>query len=307
MAGWTARPPPYQFGLWQSVRVAAAAGWAVHVYHDGSVETVLRRFRHAFPPTVLRCIRVRLGAGLQGLRYVGCLWRLLAADDPAVDVFLSRDLDDPLDPEGLRMVEDRWLARRPIAGVHRQSEPYDTPRRRNMVNLGWYGQRRIPGQPSIAPAIAAFARNGAHDYYTADEEFVTDVWIPASRMTHTNARKRSASCAIRASPRCGARDSWASSPGFPATRSAGASPRPGVLPPGLQCHHHQCSQSLSLCFVYILGAPLCLPLLSAKPCAIRRHQCHRCNNPTWLGCRRPNCSVAFDFPSTPTGQRPLLG
>ena len=146
--------------------MAAAAGWGVHVYHDGSVESVLGRFRHTFPPHVLRCIRVRLVPQDDTLRYFGCLWRLLAADDPTVDVFLCRDLDDPLHPDGLRVVETRWPA---SSGVHCQAEPYDTPRRRGMVNLGWYGQRRLPGQPSLASAIAAFARGGDRDYYTADD------------------------------------------------------------------------------------------------------------------------------------------
>lgn len=79
------------------------------MYHDGSVDRLLDRFRGAFPSNVLRCIRVTLAADLRGRRYAGCLLRLLAADDPTVDVFLSRDLDDPLDPEGLRLVEARWV------------------------------------------------------------------------------------------------------------------------------------------------------------------------------------------------------
>jgi hypothetical protein len=40
----------YAFGLWRAVHAARAAGWGVCVYHDGSVEAVLDRFRAAFPP-----------------------------------------------------------------------------------------------------------------------------------------------------------------------------------------------------------------------------------------------------------------
>lgn len=163
--------------------------------------------------------------------YVGCLWRLLASDDPSVDAFICRDLDDPLDPRGLVMLQNRWLNRpaSSFAGVQYQEERYDTPRRRSMVNLGWYGQRRLPGgsQPSVAAAIASFARDGQHDYYTADEEFVTDVWIPAPwammcECVHVHPP--------RSSP-CDARATWATPPDCPATPTAARCRPPAAVPP----------------------------------------------------------------------------
>lgn len=178
----------YAHGLWRNVRAARDAGWLVHVYHDGTAEPALRRCRAAFPPSVLRCVRVDLAPDLRGRWYLGCLFRLLAADDPAVDVFLSRDLDDALDPAGLRLVESRWLGASspPAAAMHIQAERYDTPFRTRMANLGWFGQRndlvrRLRPTTTMAAAIAAFARADpvGHDRYTADEEFLTDVWIPA--------------------------------------------------------------------------------------------------------------------------------
>jgi hypothetical protein len=128
----------------------------------------------------LRCIRVDLPAALRGRRYLGCLLRLLAADDPSVDLFVSRDLDDGLDPAGLRLVARRLGPRR-RANAHVQAEPYATPHRADMFNLGWFGQRRLPGQPSVRDAIARFVRPPANDYYTADEVFLTDVWVPLLR------------------------------------------------------------------------------------------------------------------------------
>jgi hypothetical protein len=175
----------YEYGLWRAVRTARRAGWGVRVYHDGSVERVLRRMRVAFPLPALRCVRVTVAPDLRGRRYLACLFRLLPADDPRVDVFLSRDLDDALDADGLRRVASDWADRRG-AGFHYQRERYDTPERRRMANMGWFGQRRAPrtATPSVAAAIVRFARGaGARgtDYYTADEVFLTDVWIPALR------------------------------------------------------------------------------------------------------------------------------
>jgi hypothetical protein len=174
----------YQYGLWRSIQTAQAAGWLVQVYHDGSVDGVLDRFRASFPPNVLQCIRVVLAPDLQRRRYLGCLLRLLAADDPTVDVFLSRDLDDPLDAAGLHMVETRWL-HHAGSGVHYHSEPYSTPERQNMVNLGWYGQKNgdRASVPSLAATVLSFVRAdpAGTDYYTADEVFLTDVWLPALR------------------------------------------------------------------------------------------------------------------------------
>lgn len=184
---------PDAYGLWTSVRVASRHGWGVHLYHDGSVEHVLQRFREAFPAMHLRCIRVELAPDLRGRSYIGCLFRLLAADDPNVDTWLSRDLDDPLDAAGLRMVTERWLHQRPNSDVHYQRERYDTPFRRSMVNMGWYGQRNVSSveesismsrRPSVSDAIAAYLRErpiAETDRYTADEEFLTDVWIPLLR------------------------------------------------------------------------------------------------------------------------------
>ena len=38
-----------QYGLWHAVQVASAAGWGLHVYHNGTVERVLSRFRASVP------------------------------------------------------------------------------------------------------------------------------------------------------------------------------------------------------------------------------------------------------------------
>ena len=170
----------YAFGLWRSIPIAAAMGWLVCVYHDGSVDPVLRRFWATFPPNQLRTVRVILPADLHGHKYAGCLLRLLAADDPAVDVFLLRDLDDPLDAAGLQMVTDRWLPRRRSA-VHIQSEPYHTPQHRNMANMGWYGQRNTTGGPSVVAHMLQFLRREGSDHYCADEEFLTHVWLKELR------------------------------------------------------------------------------------------------------------------------------
>ncbi len=82
------------------MQVAREQGWGVRVYHDGSAKNVLCRFRRAFPLNVLRCIRVRLPLEWQTRSYLGTFFRLLVADDPYVDVWLSRDLDDPLSAGG---------------------------------------------------------------------------------------------------------------------------------------------------------------------------------------------------------------
>ena len=194
-AGYRGRRHPlaeFAHGLWRSVEAArAVGGWRVRVYHDGTAERALRRLRAAHPPHLLECVRVAVPPDLRGRRYLGCLFRLLAADDRRdVDVFLSRDLDDPLDPEGLRLVERRWLAAGPVP-MHTQAEPYDTPTRRGMANLGWFGQRNdlvaaavaggAPPPPAMGAAVLRFARTPGNDRYTADEEFLTDVWIPAMR------------------------------------------------------------------------------------------------------------------------------
>lgn len=52
-----------------------------------------------------------------------------------------------------------------------------------MFNLGWFGQKNRfgGGRVSAATAIARFLRAGATDFYTADEVFLTDVWVPALR------------------------------------------------------------------------------------------------------------------------------
>lgn len=174
----------YAYGLWKSIMVASTHGWGVCVYHDGSVESVLRRFRFAFPPCVLRCVRVDIPKWLRGRRYLGCLWRMLAADDPRVDVWLSRDLDDPLDPTGLKMVTKRWVEGAPESDMHIQAEPYSTPERTQMINLGWFGQRnnwRHRPVSSLRATLIAYLRNTPvlkADRYTADEEFLTDVWVP---------------------------------------------------------------------------------------------------------------------------------
>lgn len=180
----------FAYGLWKSIQVASSQGWGVHVYHDGNVETVLRRFRAAFPPHMLRCIRVQLAPDLQGRRYLGTLYRLLAADDPNVDVWISRDLDDPLDADGLRLTTDQWVLRFPDSGIHWQQERYDTETRNSMVNMGWFGQRNTmqgsQARPSVRATILKHIRGkplSEVDRYTSDEEFLTDVWIPLMKRT----------------------------------------------------------------------------------------------------------------------------
>ena len=173
----------YMYGLWCAIQAAQDAGWGVHVYHNGSVERVLSKFRSTVPPNVIRFIRVDVAPDLKNRRYLGCLFRLLAADDPNVDVFLSRDLDDTLDPDGLRMMVDkaRWPS---TSCAHFQAEQYDTPLRTHMANMGWFGQRNGVGcgggrRPSMAAAILRYARgSGDTDFYTSDEVFLTDVWLP---------------------------------------------------------------------------------------------------------------------------------
>lgn len=177
------------------MQVAREQGWGVRVYHDGSVENVLRRFRRAFPTNVLRCIRVRLSPEWQKRSYIGTFFRLLVADDPDVDVWLSRDLDDPLNARGLRMVTNRWVNGNSNSFVHWQSEQYNTATRQSMVNIGWYGQRnRAPvggankgdRRPSMKAAIQQYltARDPEEtDRYTADEDFLSDVWIPLLKCT----------------------------------------------------------------------------------------------------------------------------
>ena len=174
----------YAYGLFRACRLAEQrmGAWGIRVYHDGSAEPWLARFRGAFP-RVLRCVRVDLPPRHRARRYLGCLFRMLPADDPAVDVFLVRDLDDILDPKGLTHLERRWLGD-PNAALHVQAERYDTPRRRRMYNLGWYGQKNIPARPSFRAALRDWLRDnpvGVTDRYTADEEFLTDVWVPAMR------------------------------------------------------------------------------------------------------------------------------
>ena len=61
------------------------------VFHDGSVESVLVRFRLYYPTSVLLCVRVHIPADVAGQKYIGCTLRMLAADRPDVDVFLCRD------------------------------------------------------------------------------------------------------------------------------------------------------------------------------------------------------------------------
>ena len=131
------------------------------------------------PSNILRCIRVDVAPDLKSHRYLGCLFRLLAADDPNVDIFLCRDLDDALHPDGLRLVDGpQWPSG---SSVHFQSESYDHPHRSNMANLGWFGQRNIErrGRPSVHVAILQYIRGVTNtDYYTTDEVFLTDVWLP---------------------------------------------------------------------------------------------------------------------------------
>lgn len=55
----------YASGLWHNVPIAVSEGWMVRVYHDGSVEAVLRPLRLAFPTTQLQCVRVRVPPDLR--------------------------------------------------------------------------------------------------------------------------------------------------------------------------------------------------------------------------------------------------
>jgi hypothetical protein len=134
------------------------------------------------PSNILKCIRVDVAPDLKSHRYIGCLFRLLAADDPNVDIFLSRDLDDALHPDGLRLVGGpRW----PLgSSAHFQSELYNHPHRSNMANLGWFGQRNkvdmdCGSRPSVQVAILQYVRGATNtDYYLSDEVFLTDVWLP---------------------------------------------------------------------------------------------------------------------------------
>lgn len=72
----------YARGLWIAVRVARTKGWRVRVYHDGSVNDVLQRFRAHFDPNDLEIVRVRLPPDLLQKKYLCCLLRLMAFRHP---------------------------------------------------------------------------------------------------------------------------------------------------------------------------------------------------------------------------------
>ena len=182
----------YQHGLFRAVVNARKEKWGVRVYHDGSVEKVLRRFRVFFPPHELQCIHVLIPPSWSCRRYVGCLLRLLPADDQSVDVFLCRDLDDQLSCTSLQRMEAAWLMapKRQRNPIHVQAEPYHTVvdgsvrRNGDIINLGWFGQINTEvnamHNTSMAECIVRYISGdptGEYDYYTADEEFVTDIWV----------------------------------------------------------------------------------------------------------------------------------
>ena len=52
-------------GLWYGIRVAERTGWTVRVYHDGSAEGILRRFRALFDAEHLQLVRVMLSPGMR--------------------------------------------------------------------------------------------------------------------------------------------------------------------------------------------------------------------------------------------------
>ena len=116
----------YQHGLFRAVINAQKESWGVRVYHDGSVEQVLRRFRLFFSPHELQCVRGLMPPSWSSRRYVGCLLRLLPANDPSLDVFLCRDLDDQLSCTSLRRMEAAWLTASKRKPIHVQAEPYHT-------------------------------------------------------------------------------------------------------------------------------------------------------------------------------------
>ena len=171
----------YARGLWIAVRVASQKQWRVRVYHDGSVEAVLQRFRAQFTPSELEIVHVKLPHDLRHKKYLCCLLRLFAADDPSVREFVCRDLDDGLRPDGLDMLTHKWL-NNVHSGVHVQREAYSTDHVSPAVNMGWYGQRNGFGswqqRPKVIPMALQFFRMANTDYYTADETFLTKVWIP---------------------------------------------------------------------------------------------------------------------------------
>ena len=171
----------YARGLWIAVHVAQQNGWRVRVYHDGSVEAVLKRFRSYFTPAELEIVHVKLPHDLHHKKYFCCLLRLFVADDPSVPVFVCRDLDDGLQTGGLNMLTRRWV-NNAHSGVHVQQEAYATDHLPSAINMGWYGQRNSFGswahRPKVIPLALAFFRKPTMDYYTADETFLTTVWIP---------------------------------------------------------------------------------------------------------------------------------
>lgn len=71
-----------------ALELARLRGWLVVVYHDGSVEPLLRRFRSHYPVHVLRLVYVSINDDhVRRQKYLPATLRLLAADDSRLDVF----------------------------------------------------------------------------------------------------------------------------------------------------------------------------------------------------------------------------
>ena len=79
------------------------------------------------------------------------------------------------------MLTQRWV-NNAHRGVPVQREAYATVHLPSAINMGWYGQRNGFGswqqRPKVIPMALEFFRKVNMDYYTADETFLTTVWIP---------------------------------------------------------------------------------------------------------------------------------
>jgi putative endonuclease len=155
----------YIAGIYQSIPVATSCGWVVRIHHDGNWDEALARFAACGRVEFVLCKHDTE----RPLAYFGALWRLLPADDDRVDVFLSRDADDPLHHEAME-VANRWVDD-PSSIAHVQLEPYEKG-----VNMGWYGQKRINLEECVSDLI--FEHATRCDRYAGDEDFLRETLLP---------------------------------------------------------------------------------------------------------------------------------
>ena len=175
-----------QRGLWVTIRAAERAGWLVRVYHDGTAESILERFRSRFDPALLEIVRVVLPPDMRKRKHLSKLLSMFAADDPSVDVFVTRNLEEKLSAQGLRLLTSEWVET-PDSGIQVAREGYRTDRYSHLNDPGWFGQRNTFGdahRPRFIPMVFAhFRANKANDWSHVDASFLTHFWIPVLQHT----------------------------------------------------------------------------------------------------------------------------